>query len=207
MNDVFDFLKPDSQSNLLPYDGEVLYYGKILTSGEADEYYKALLNKVSWRHDEAVVFGRRIETARKVAWYGDAGYSYSYSGMTKEALPWIGPLEVLRGQVERISDTRYNSCLVNLYHSGEEGVGWHSDDEKTLARDGAIASVTFGAERKFSFKHKQTKETVSLVLEHGSLLIMRGATQRHWVHCIPKTKRVTEPRINLTFRSIVATKR
>ncbi|MDQ6667858.1 MAG: alpha-ketoglutarate-dependent dioxygenase AlkB, partial [Thermoproteota archaeon] len=99
--------------------------------------------------------------------------------------------------------TKFNSCLLNLYHNGDEGIAWHSDDEKPLGENSIIASLSFGAERKFSFKHKQTKQTISVVLEHGSLLIMKDATQTNWVHSLPKSKKITRPRINLTFRTIV----
>jgi alkylated DNA repair dioxygenase AlkB len=105
--------------------------------------------------------------------------------------------------VEGKTGGTYNSCLLNLYHNGDEGMAWHSDDEKTLGENSAIASFSFGAERKFSFKHKQTKETVSMMLEHGSLLVMKGTTQTHWLHCLPKSKRITTPRVNLTFRTMV----
>jgi alkylated DNA repair dioxygenase AlkB len=105
--------------------------------------------------------------------------------------------------VERFSGDHFNSCLLNLYHDGSEGMGWHSDDERALGKDSSIASVSLGVERKFSFRHKETRETLSVMLEPGSLLVMKGATQRHWQHCVPKTKKVTTPRINLTFRSMV----
>jgi alkylated DNA repair dioxygenase AlkB len=104
---------------------------------------------------------------------------------------------------EEISGETYNSCLLNLYHTGEEGMGWHSDGEKDLKKDGAIASMSFGAERKFAFKHKETKERVDIFLENGSLLVMKGITQSHWVHRLPPTKRIKTPRVNLTFRTIV----
>ena len=106
--------------------------------------------------------------------------------------------------LQQVTGETFNSCLLNLYHSGGEGMAWHSDGEKDLKKNGAIASMTFGAERKFSFKHKETKETISLTLEHGSLLIMKGETQKHWLHRLPPTKLITQPRINLTFRTINA---
>ncbi|MCA1744794.1 MAG: alpha-ketoglutarate-dependent dioxygenase AlkB, partial [Bacteroidales bacterium] len=109
----------------------------------------------------------------------------------------------LKMVIEKETGETFNSCLLNLYHSGEEGMAWHSDGEKDLKKDGAIASLSFGAERKFAFKHQETKETVSLILEHGSLLIMKGTTQTNWLHRLPPTKRVTTPRVNLTFRTII----
>ncbi|MGC1927444.1 MAG: alpha-ketoglutarate-dependent dioxygenase AlkB [Candidatus Nitrosopolaris sp.] len=104
--------------------------------------------------------------------------------------------------VEKLTETKFNSCLLNLYHNGSEGIAWHSDDEKSLEKNSTIASLSLGAERKFSFKHKQTKQTISLVLEHGSLLIMEDATQTYWLHSLPKSKKITGPRINLTFRTM-----
>jgi alkylated DNA repair dioxygenase AlkB len=195
-----DLFRNDPTHNLLPCDGTVNYHGSILNDTEADKVFTALLKNVPWRNDEAIIFGRHIITARKVAWYGDANYSYTYSGTTKEALIWNDELRALKTLVEQRTGARFNSCLLNLYHDGKEGMAWHSDDESALAKDSAIASVSFGAERKFSFKHKRTGETVSLVLENGSMLVMKDATQRNWLHCLPKSARVTLPRINLTFR-------
>jgi len=189
--------------NLLPSDGEAIYYGKILPQQEAEHYCETLLQTIPWKNDEAVIFGKHILTKRKVAWYGDSEYSYTYSNITKQALTWTQELLALKTLVEEITESSYNSCLLNLYHDGSEGMAWHSDDEKTLGKNAAIASLTFGAERKFAFKHKQTKETVSLVLESGSLLVMKGATQANWLHRLPPTKKISEPRINLTFRTMV----
>lgn len=193
----------DSSLNLLPRNGTAQYFGRILPASEADEYFKRLRQNIDWRHDQAIIMGKLVETKRKVAWYGDRPFSYTYSNTTKEALTWTKELMELKKLVEEITGVKFNSCLMNLYHNGDEGVSWHSDGEKALEHHGAIASLSLGAERKFSFKHKETKETVSIVLEHGSLLIMKGETQSHWMHCLPKTKKVRDARINLTFRKIV----
>lgn len=190
-------------ANLLPYDGTVNYHGPVMNVAEADRYLAALLANVPWKHDELVMFGRRIVTLRQVAWFGDAGCAYTYSGTTKQAVPWNAELLDLKALVERLTQCTYNSCLANLYHNGSDGMAWHSDDEKELAPCATIASLSFGAERKFSFKHKRTQETTSLMLEHGSLLAMRDTTQLHWLHSLPKTKKITTPRINLTFRTIL----
>ena len=181
----------------------VNYYGKILSAEEADQYFDLLMQNVQWEKDEVIIFGKHITTKRKVAWYSDSEYLYTYSNTTKRALAWTKELSELKQIVEEHAGTKFNSCLLNLYHNGNEGMGWHSDDEKPLGKnDNTIASLNFGAERKFSFKHKQTKQTVSLVLEHGSLLIMKDATQSNWLHSLPKSKNITQPRINLTFRTI-----
>ncbi|MTI39444.1 alpha-ketoglutarate-dependent dioxygenase AlkB family protein [Fulvivirga lutimaris] len=194
--------KADPSKNILPADGIANYYGKIMSLKDADHYYEMLRNTIKWQNDEAIIFGKKIITKRKVAWYGDQPFSYTYSKVTKSALPWTPELIKLKALVEKESKETYNSCLLNLYHNGSEGMAWHSDGEKDLKKDGAIASVTLGVERKFGFKHKETKEVVSLMLEHGSLLIMKGTTQTHWLHRLPPTKKVSGARINLTFRTI-----
>ncbi|SRX73736.1 hypothetical protein AEQU3_01171 [Aequorivita antarctica] len=194
----------DTEKNLLPKDGTVNYFGKVFSEEEASRYFKILLNTIDWKNDEAMIFGKKIVTKRKVAWYGDHGFDYTYSKITKKAHLWTPELVLLKKQIEKKSGETFNSCLLNLYHSGEEGMAWHSDAEKDLKKNGAIASVSFGVERKFAFKHKETKETVYFNLEPGSLLIMKGTTQTHWLHRLPPTKKVNEARINLTFRTIVA---
>ena len=193
----------DPSINLLPNDGIVNYYGPVMDHDAAVAYYNILLKTIEWKNDEAIIFNKHIITKRKAAWYGDSNYAYTYSNSTKYALPWTDELLELKRITEKLTQATYNSCLLNLYHDGDEGMAWHSDDEKTLEKNAAIASFSFGAERKFSFKHKHTKETVSLVLENGSLLVMKGATQTNWLHRLPPTKKIQEPRVNLTFRTIV----
>jgi alkylated DNA repair dioxygenase AlkB len=128
---------------------------------------------------------------------------YIYSNTIKQALPWTRELVNLKQIVENLSNTKFNSCLLNLYHDGNQGMGWHSDDEKSIEDNSTIASVSLGAERKFSFKHKQSNKTISVLLEHGSLLLMKDATQKIWLHSLPKSNKITLPRINLTFRRMV----
>lgn len=198
-----DLFNQEGLSNLLPYDGTVIYFGKVIKQSDATTYYNALFNTIAWKNDEAVIFGKHMITKRKVAWYGDKNYAYTYSNITKEALPWTTELYELKLLAEKITQTTYNSCLLNLYHDGDESMAWHSDDEKTLARHQSIASFSFGAERKFSFKHKSTQQKVSLILENGSLLVMKDEIQENWWHRLPKTKLVKSPRINLTFRTII----
>ena len=197
-----DLFGNDPTANLLPFDGTVNYYGPIVSADEARSYYETLLNGVPWKNDEAIIFGKHFVTARKVAWYGDSDYSYTYSGTTKQALLWTAELLTLKSTVERITGSKFNSCLLNLYHDGNEGMAWHSDDEKSLGTNSTIASVSFGAERKFCFKHKRRQETISIVLESGSLLVMKDATQTNWLHSLPKSKKIKTPRISLTFRTI-----
>lgn len=192
----------DKYKNWLPQDGTVNYYGKLLTQKEADFYLNRLLETIEWRNDEAVIFGKKIVTKRKVAWYGEKPFEYTYSNTTKYALAWTKELLELKLLIEKETGEIFNSCLLNLYHNGDEGMAWHSDGETDLKKDGAIGSLSFGAERKFAFKHKQSKEKVELILEHGSLLVMKDTTQTFWLHRLPLTKKLTTPRVNLTFRTI-----
>ena len=193
----------EPQKNLLPKDGTVLYHGLVLDRKSSDQYYEYLLNSIEWKNDEAIIFRKRMVTKRKVAWYASQPFEYSYSNTTKVALPFTKELVALKELVERETQETYNSCLLNLYHNGSEGMAWHADGEKDLKKNGAIASLTFGAERKFAFKHKVSKEVIGLILQHGSLLVMKDTTQTHWLHRLPPTKKVHRPRINLTFRTII----
>lgn len=193
----------DASANLLPCDGIVNYHGKILSIAEADSYYNSLLTSIEWKNDEAVIFGKKIVTKRKVAWYGDRGFEYTYSNITKKALLWTKELLELKRRVETATGEHFNSCLLNLYHNGEEGMAWHSDGEKDLKKDGAIGSLSLGAKRKFCFKHKGSGQVIPVMLEHGSLLVMKHTTQTYWLHRLPPSKLITQPRVNLTFRTIV----
>ena len=200
---LMDLFHREPVQHILPFDGETVYYGPVFSATESRDYYEKLLNEIPWKNDEAIVFGKHYITKRKVAWFGDSAYRYTYSGVTKQAYLWTPALLALKKRVEEISGARYNSCLLNLYHNGLEGMSWHSDAEKTLLEDGAIASLTFGAVRKFSFKHKKTKHRIDTILENGSLLVMKGTTQKHWHHQLPVTKKIQTPRMNLTFRTVI----
>jgi len=202
MRDLFES-DLEQPRNLLHKNGIVNYYGMVMTVSEANTHFDGLFNDIEWKNDEANIFGKHYVTKRKVAWYGEKPFEYTYSNLTKFALAWTEQLKVLKEIVEEKTDETYNSCLLNLYHDGSEGMAWHSDAEKDLKNNGAIASLSFGAERKFCFKHKKSKETVSLYLQNGSLLVMKGVTQKYWMHRLPPTKTITTPRINLTFRTIV----
>ena len=193
----------DPTKNLLPKEGTVNYYGKVLSQEEASAYYQKLLGNIEWQNDVANIFGKQIITKRKVAWYAEKPFEYTYSNNTKSAILFTPELLELKTIVEQKTGETYNSCLLNLYHNGSEGMAWHSDGERDLKEYGAIASLSFGAERKFGFKHKENKETVYIQLEHGSLLVMKDETQHHWMHRLPPTAKVITPRINLTFRVII----
>ncbi len=191
-------------TNLLPCDGEVYYSPAAVSRDKTNHYFKKLLQHISWKQDEVIIYGKYLITQREIAWYGDECYVYRYSNTTKYALPWTSELLALKALVEKETKTVFNSCLLNLYHNGDEGMGWHSDDEACLEKQGMIASLSLGAERNFVFKHKKTGVKVLVFLEQGSVLRMQGSTQLHWLHALPKTTKISEPRINLTFRNMRA---
>ena len=188
--------------NIINKDGIAIYYGLILNEETLPSIYTILFNKIAWQQDQIMMFGKAITTKRKVAFYADNQIDYTYSSVKKKGLPWTPELIQIKNLIESHTGARYNACLLNLYHTGEEGMGWHSDDEKEIILNSYIASLSIGAERKFAFKHKVSKETMSIMLENGSLLEMKGAIQQHWWHSLPKTKKVGTPRINLTFRQM-----
>ena len=188
--------------NIIDQDGIALYHEKVLTDEQIKPLYEELLNKINWENERVVMFGKEIITKRKVAFYSDPLIAYTYSSKTKIGLPWKDPLIILKNIVESLTKQTYNACLLNLYHNGDEAMGWHSDNEKEIIANSTIASLSIGASRKFSFKHKVTKETISIKLENGSLLEMKGTIQSHWLHTLPKSKKITESRINLTFRQM-----
>ena len=190
---------------ILPYGGDTRYFGPIYNPAESTVYLDYLLRKIPWRQDEASLYGKHYVTARQVAWYGDENYRYTYSGKTRVALFWTDELLAIKRRVEVLTGAGYNSCLLNLYRDGNQGMGWHQDDEKSLGTNSGIASLSFGAERRFDLRHKATREKVSQVLEHGSLLVMAGTTQSRWQHQLPKTKKISDPRVNLTFRKMLET--
>jgi alkylated DNA repair dioxygenase AlkB len=200
---LMDLFNTQAISNILPHDGSATYFGRVMPREAADYYLSILLKTIEWKNDEAIILGKHIITKRKVAWYGDSNYSYTYSNITKQSLVWTKELIELKQLCEKITGATYNSCLLNLYHSGDEGMAWHSDGEKTLGKHMSIASLSFGAERKFCFKNKESKVVVCVRLEHGSLLEMKDETQTHWLHRLPPTKKISTPRVNLTFRTIV----
>ena len=197
-----DLFSTEKIKNILPFDGITNYHGIILNKNQCSFYYQKLMESIQFKNDEAIIFGKKIITKRKVAWYGESEYSYTYSKVTKTANIFTKELLELKKIVEKESGETFNSCLLNLYHSGEEGMAYHSDGEKMLKKNGAIGSLSLGAERKFSFKHKENKQRIDVVLENGSLLVMKKGTQTNWLHRLPPTKKVKSPRINLTFRSI-----
>jgi len=190
--------------NIINKDGEVTYYGKIYTDELIRQFFDELSNKIIWEHEKVIMFGKEITTKRKVAFYANDGITYTYSQKIKVGKAWTPALLNIKKIVEEYTSQKYNACLLNLYHNGLEGMGWHSDDEKEIIKNSSIASLSLGADRKFSFKHKISKETVSIMLESGSLLEMKGVLQKNWLHALPKTTKALTPRINLTFRQMIA---
>ncbi len=186
--------------NLLPYDGIAIYHGEVFNIQEANSICKDLFDTTPWKQDEVVMFGKKIITKRKVAWYADAGITYTYAGVKKSGLEWTSALIGIKQKVEAMTGAKYNACLLNLYHEGEEGMGWHQDNEKEIVEGSSIASLSLGAVRKFAFKHAKTNERLDIELDHGSLLDMKGTIQQNWYHSLPKTTRIKQMRINLTFR-------
>lgn len=192
-----------SSENLLPYDGVVVYLGKIIPTQESLDYLEALKNTLPWSRDEVIIYGKKILARRMVVWCSDYPLPYKYSGVEKYPIVWTKELLELKSIVEKYSQESFNSCLLNYYTSGREGMSWHSDDESSLVRHGTIASLSLGAERRFLFRHKKTKEKLEIILEPGSLLLMKGETQDHWQHSLPISSKVRKPRINLTFRNLI----
>jgi alkylated DNA repair dioxygenase AlkB len=199
---LFENLEKDHLQNLLPEHGSVYYYPEFCDVVSSAHLVKVLQQSLVWESDQLIMFGKRITTRRKVAWVGDLDCSYTYSGVQKNPQAWTPELIQIKTRFEKMTQTAFNSCLLNLYHDGNDGMGWHSDDEKELDAQAPIASLSLGAKRKFAFRNKENKSTVSVFLENGSALIMHAPTQDYWQHSLLKTKTVHEPRINLTFRRI-----
>ena len=190
----------DPVANLLPCDGIVQDYGLIFDALESEQCLHYFLQHLHWQADEVRLFGQYYQTERKVAWYADETYTYVYSGMPKQAHIWQPALLRLKQRIEQIVGHPFNSCLANLYENGSQGMGWHSDNERSLGSQPVIASLSFGVTRKFRFKHQMQKLTVDCMLQSGQLLVMRGDTQHYWKHCLSKSTRILSPRINFTFR-------
>ena len=197
-------MQNDTQENLLPKDGETFFFAHFFTAEESSFYFETLLKEIAWKEEPIIIFGKKIMQPRLTAWYGEAGKAYSYSGITMQPNLWTPTLLQIKERIESTSGVIFNSALLNFYRDGQDSNGWHSDNEKELGVNPVIGSVSFGASRTFKFKHRRDKRlNCSVDLANGSFLLMKGPTQHHWLHCIPKTKKVVESRINITFRIIV----
>ncbi|MFD2541945.1 alpha-ketoglutarate-dependent dioxygenase AlkB family protein [Lacinutrix gracilariae] len=189
--------------NLQLEDGEAIYYPACFDKTEADAYFKSLLKNIAWQQDSISLFGKTHLQPRLTALYANNNKAYSYSNITMYPNAFTNELLSIKQRIETICNTNFTTCLANLYRDGKDSNGWHADNEKELGNQPIIASVSFGAERRFHLKHKTKKEhSLKLTLQHGSLLIMKGKTQENWLHQIPKTKKKIAERINLTFRII-----
>ncbi|MCX2740414.1 alpha-ketoglutarate-dependent dioxygenase AlkB family protein [Pontibacter anaerobius] len=196
-------MHPQLQPLHLP-DADVYFAPDFIPSPESDVYFERLMRKVNWQQESIKMFGRELPMPRLTAWYGDK--SYTYSGLQNKPQPWLPVLLELRQKVEQATGHKYNSVLLNLYRTGQDSMGWHADDEPELGPQPSIASLSLGGERRFAFKHRTRKDlkSVPLILSDGSLLLMQGPTQHHWLHQVPKTPKTVQPRINLTFRDVIA---
>lgn len=196
----------DKNSSLIKANNlSVKYIENFFDFDQSQLYMKHLTNDIKWKREKIRMWGKEIVTKKRIAWYADEGKSYTYSGSTFYPVQWDEVLLEIKKQVEQHIRFQFNSVLLNEYKSGEVGMGWHSDDEKELGIDPIIASLSFGANRDFIFKHKTDKsfEKIKIHLKSGSLLIMSGSTQHYWKHSLPKRLKVRDPRVNLTFRKIL----
>jgi len=195
----------NNKVEIITIDGYVSLYENLFDPEESQHLLLELLNNITWQQENIKRFGQSIPLPRLTAWYGDAGKSYTYSGITMNPLIWTRPLLTIKNKIEKITKHRFNSVLLNQYRHRKDSVSWHSDDEPELGKEPIIASVSFGATRQFMLKHKFKTEIkpITLNLNSGSLLLMKGKTQECWLHQVPKTRKEVSPRINLTFRTIL----
>ncbi len=183
-------------------NGEYIFYPNFFSKAESDSFLKNLRNNIVWKQESMNMYGKKIDFPRLTAWYGNNDKPYSFSGITLQPLPWSSEILSIKSKIEPVAKTAFNSVLLNLYRDGNDSISWHTDAEKELGTNPVIASVNFGATRKFQLRHIKTKEKLEIELTHGSLLIMQGELQHFWQHQVPKTSKVVGERINLTFRVI-----
>lgn len=200
MSDLF----PSPERVRMP-GADVVYIRQFLPDRDAAILLRRLVETIPWRQDSIALWGRSVPQPRLTAWYGDPGRSYTYSGLTLEPLPWTDELRALRRRTEEASDATFNSVLLNYYRDHNDSVGFHSDDEPELGATPTIGSISLGETRTLTFRPKRRKdqEPVRIALQSGSLLVMKGDTQRNWRHAIAKESRPCGPRVNLTFRRIL----
>lgn len=192
----------DPKKPIMIRNGEYIHIPNFYSIKEADFFFEILQGKINWKQESMFLYGKEVKFPRLTAWYGENDKPYSFSGITLKPLPWTDELEKIKKDIEPLSNASFNSVLLNLYRDGSDSISWHTDAEKELGRNPIIASVNFGAERIFQLRHMHTKERIDIPLKHGSLLIMGGELQHFWQHQVPKTKKVNQARINLTFRVI-----
>ena len=187
----------------LPFDGTATLYHDFLDAQFAMRAFNQIRDESQWEQPEITIFGNTVLEPRLSTWHNELGEGYKYSGVMRRAQPLSKTLSDIRKRCSEVTNTPFNSALVNFYRNGQDGVGWHSDNEACNGPEPTIASVSLGATRRFDMRHRKTGETIKIQLESGSLLVMAGKSQQYWVHQVAKTKRVHEPRINLTFRCVI----
>lgn len=198
-----DWLQTDNAPQTLPMnDADVRYWAQAFETNHADSLLEALFKQLHWEQRSLRIYNKTHLTPRLVAWCADNGVQYEYSGDNAPRQDWTSALLTIKAQVETLCNARFNGALLNYYRNGNDHMGWHSDDESSLGKQPVIASVSLGAQRTFQFKHKTSKQRVDIELEHGSLLVMQGNTQKYWQHALPKRLRENEARLNVTFRCI-----
>jgi alkylated DNA repair dioxygenase AlkB len=183
-------------------NGEYLFFPDFFSKSESDLFLQKLKNEIEWKQESMNMYGKKVHFPRLTAWYGDNDKPYSFSGITLQPKIWTKELLEIKAKIEPLTNVQFNSVLLNRYRSGNDSISWHTDAEKELGQNPVIASVNFGATRKFQLRHINTKEKVEIELTHGSLLIMKGELQHFWQHQVPKTSKFVNERINLTFRVI-----
>ncbi|MGY6629833.1 MAG: alpha-ketoglutarate-dependent dioxygenase AlkB family protein [Wenzhouxiangella sp.] len=181
-------------------DGWLTFWPQAFPQRDHAALFEVLQRDLDWAEREITMFGRRIKQPRLVAFHGEPGVDYGYSGQTLKAQPWGGALDALRHDIQRLCQAQFNSVLCNLYRDGQDSMGWHADDEASLGPRPLIASYSLGGTRRFCFKSRQGNQRREIQLTDGSLLLMGGDLQHHWLHQLPKTRQPVAPRINLTFR-------
>ncbi len=186
---------------ILPYDGSAVFHPDFLSLEEADSFLSLVVETTTWEEQTLTMFGKQVREPRLSAWVSD-GLSYTYSRSTRQPIPWTPVLDDIRQRCESVTSAQFNSVLANLYRDGQDHMGWHADDEPANGPHPVIASVSLGATRRFDLRHNESKETISVPLTHGSLLVMSQQSQLKWKHRIAKTTRVPTPRVNLTFRFV-----
>jgi len=189
--------------NLVPFDGELYLIKQFYQLPESDQLFASFETGLAWQEETIFIFGKWVKVPRLMCWYGDPDAYYQYSGVNHQPRPWTMELQSVRARLEQQCWCTFNSVLANLYRDGKDSMGCHADDEKELGLNPVIASLSLGDERLFKLHHKKRKQTLDIILGHGDLLVMAGSLQHHWLHSVPKTKKIKTPRINLTFRKIM----
>ncbi|MDR6566308.1 alpha-ketoglutarate-dependent dioxygenase AlkB [Chitinophaga ginsengisegetis] len=197
------FFNEEDAGKISLLNGELAYYPQFFNLSESNHFMQVLQDTITWKQESMKIYGKEVLFPRLMAWYGDAASSYGFSGNIFSPEAWTAELQQIRDRITPVSGQAFNSVLLNLYRNGNDSMGWHADDEPELGRNPVIASVNFGATRRFQLRYKSDHQRkYELSLQHGSLLVMKGPLQEYWEHQVPKTTKISHGRINLTFRFI-----